>query len=555
MDKLKFIAVSGTTRVTQNLYIYEFLPQRKASEIIVVDCGVGFPEETTYGVDLVIPDFSYLLSNKEKVAGIFISHGHEDHYGALPFLARELNVPIFATRLTAGFIEEKLADYGVRGGKIRLIDPRDSVSLGNFRVEAFRVTHSVPDSVGFCITTPVGKIFHVSDYKFDWTPVDQLPFDIAGAAELAQDGVLALASDCLGATSDGYTKSELEIEKTIELIMEEAKGRVFFTTISSNISRMRQAINSSERLGRKVVLVGRSIERKMEIAKELKLFDWPDKVVIPLKEAEKIPPNQLTYIISGCYGQIGSALYRVALGEHKFLKIEAGDVVIFSADPTPPGTEQTVNYVVDNLIKGGAQVHYYDTQEDLHVSGHGSQKEIEMLLSLVKARYLIPIGGTVRHMRSYRTIAQNMGWRAGEVFELRPGGVVEFTKDRAIEAKAIPVRDVLVDGLGIGDVGNIVLRDRKTLAREGIVVAVVQLDQSSGKLISTPEVISRGFVFQKEQQGFLRTAGGKLAAHLKSRLKLGNGKLARKLTVEYLEHFFWDKLRRRPMILPMVIEV
>lgn len=551
MSKLRFIPISGTTNVTQNMYVYE-----SDNDIIIVDCGVGFPEEATYGIDLVIPDFSYILKNRNKVRAVFISHGHEDHIGALPFLFQEIKVPIYATRLVAGFIEDKFLDYGIKGVRVNVFDPeKDSVKIGSFTIDSFRVSHSVPDGVGFCMTTPAGRFFHVPDYKFDWTPVDQKPFDIAKAAMLAKGGVLALASDCLGSTSPGYTESELDIEKKIELIMEESLGRVFFTTISSNISRMQQVIRVSAVLGRKVVFIGRSTERKAEIAKKLGHLEIPGNLIVSAKEAEKLPDSKVLYIISGSYGQSDSALTRAALGEHPFLKIKKGDIVIFSADPAPPGTEQAVNYVVDNLIKSGAEVHYYDTQEDLHVSGHGSQKEIEMLFALVRPKYLIPIGGTVRHMRGYARLAQKMGWQANQVFELEGGDVVEFSNNQGKRAETIPIQDVMVDGLGVGDVGNVVLRDRKTLAKEGIVVVVLQVNKSSGALLNKPDIISRGFVFAKEQQDFLNRASGELFNKTQKHARKGDGRLIREITIDFLERFFFEETGRRPMILPVIIEV
>lgn len=551
MEKLKFIAISGTTGVTQNMYVYEH-----GNDIIIVDCGVGFPEESTYGIDLIIPDFSYLVKNKDKVRGIFISHGHEDHLGALPFLFQELQAPIYATKLVAGFVEDKFLDYEIKGVKARVFDPdKDAIQAGSFKVEAFRVSHSVPDGVGFCITTPVGKLFHVPDYKFDWTPVDQKPFDVARMSLLAKDGVLALASDCLGSTSEGYTKSELEIEKSIEIILEEAPSRVFFTTISSNISRIQQVLRVAQRLGRKVVLVGRSIERKADISKKLGYLHYNDGLTVSLKEAEKIPDNKILYIISGSYGQSDSALTRAALGEHPFIKIKKGDVVIFSGDPSPPGAEQAVNYVVDHLIQIGADVHYYDTQEDLHVSGHGSQKEIEMLLALSRAKYLIPIGGTIRHMRGYSLLAQNMGWDQNQVFELGAGGTIEFGSGQAKKGASIPVKEVMVDGLGVGDVGSVVLRDRKTLAKEGIVVVLLQVNKQSGKLVAQPDLISRGFVFAREQQSFLNRAAGELFNRAQKHYKKGDGRAIKEITVNFLEPFFFEETGRRPMILPVVFEV
>lgn len=551
MDSVKFIAISGTTGVTENLYVYEY-----GNDIIITDCGVGFPEESSFGVDLVIPDFSYVLQNKNKIRAVFVSHGHEDHFGALPFLLRELQVPVYATKLVVGFIKDKLGEYKVRG-ELRTLEPdkNEGVKVGVFTVDCFRVTHSVPDSVGFCITTPVGKFFHVPDYKFDWTPVDQKPFDIAKAALLAKDGVVALASDCLGATSEDYTKSEIDIEKNIELLIEKASQRVIFTTLSSNISRMQQAIRASSRLGRKVVLIGRSVETKAEIAKNLGYLNWGGGVVIGYKDARKLPKNKLTYIVSGSYGQVGSSLYRIATDEHDVLSVEAGDVVIFSADPNPPGTQQSVNYIVDNLIESGAKVHYYDTQEDLHVSGHGSQKDMEMLMALVRPKYLIPIGGTIRHMRHYSELANSMGWKNENVFELRPGAVLEFNRDGVKRGKAVPSRTVFVDGLGIGDVGNVVLRDRKSLAQEGIVVAVIQIDSSNGQIIETPDLISRGFVFHKEHQGMLNQAAKELVGTLKKRAGRHDAHPTKEITIDFLERYFFDKTGRRPMILPVVVEV
>jgi len=375
MNKLKFIALSGTTNVTENLYVYEY-----GNDIIVVDCGVGFPESDMYGVDLVIPDFSYLEENSQKIQAILISHGHEDHFGAIPFLPEKIKAPIYATKLVAGFIEDKLKDYKVKGKEVIVFDPeKDVLSFGVFKVTPFRTSHSVPDGVGFAIDTPEGKIFHVPDYKFDWTPVDGKPFDISKVALLASKKPLALVSDSLGSTNPGYTESEKEIEKRIGEIVRGAKKKVYFTTISSNISRMKQALNVALKLGRKAVFVGRSVEKKAEIAKKLGYLSYPNDLVISVKQANRIPENQIMYIISGSYGQPGSALYRVALGEHDYLNVTKGDVVIFSSDPAPPGSKTNIDSVVDKLIEKEVEVHYYDMQEDLHVSGHGSQKDIEML--------------------------------------------------------------------------------------------------------------------------------------------------------------------------------
>lgn len=547
---LKFIALSGTTGVTQNLYLYEY-----ENDLIVVDCGVGFPEADMYGVDLIIPDFTYIRENSKKVRAILISHGHEDHLGALPFLLKDIKAPIYSTKLVAGFIEEKFLDYGMRGLKVNVFNPeRDVLTFGAFRITPFRVSHSVPDGVGFAIDTPEGRIFHVPDYKFDWTPVDGRPFDVGKVSALASEEVLAVASDCIGATSPGYTESEREIEGRIQEIASHARKQVFFTTISSNISRMQQTLNVALRLGKKVVFIGRSIERKAGIARTLGYLHYPEQLVITTKQARKLPPNSLVYIISGSYGQPGSALYRVALKEHDFLSLGEGDVVIFSSDPAPPGSKANVDFVVDKLIETDADVHYYDMQEDLHVSGHGSEKDIEMLFALLKPKYFIPIGGTIRHMRAYSKIAQNMGAKASDVFELSPGQVVEFKGKSARIGGKIPVRDVLVDGLGIGDVGNVVLRDRQVLAKDGIAIVLLTLDRQEGRLISEPEVISRGFVYEGKNKRLLGLAGSLLAKELAKKPRL-DPKLARDSSIDFLERYFFDQTGRRPMILPVVVEV
>ncbi len=550
MNNLKFIAISGTTGVTENLYVYEY-----GNDMIVVDCGVGFPETEMYGVDLVIPDFSYVIANKSKLRAIIISHGHEDHLGALPFLLKEVKTNVYATKLVVGFIQDKLEDYKMDSTNVKVFDPdRDQLTFGVFKVTPFRVAHSVPDGVGFCIDTPEGKMFHVPDYKFDWTPVDGRPFDAVKVASLAAGGALALASDSLGATSPGYTESERAIEERIEGVLRHVTGKVYLTTISSNISRMQQTINAAARLGRKVVLIGRSIEKKAGIAKDLGYLFYQNGVVISPKVASKLPDRQILYIISGCYGQPGSALYRLALGEHDFLKVGKGDAVIFSADPAPPGSKANVDFLVDKFIEGDVDVHYYDMQEDLHVSGHGSQKDIEMLFALVKPKYYIPIGGTIRHMRAYGQIAESMGAKESDVLELLPGEIVEFSGQVARRAGKIPVREVLVDGLGIGDVGNTVLRDRHILSKEGIVIAITHFDRNEGRLLDNPELISRGFVFEQKYGRILDDAAHELFDAL-SKKKSINTNVVRNTSIDFLEKYFYQKTGRRPMILPVIVEV
>ena len=549
MSGIKFIAISGTTDVTENMYVYEY-----GNDMIVVDCGVGFPDVEMYGVDLVIPDFSYVLQNKGRLRGVIISHGHEDHLGALPFLLKDVQVPVYASKLVAGFIEDKLQDYAVKNYDLRVFDPeKDVMTLGAFKITAFRVSHSVPGGVGFAIDTPEGKIFHVADFKFDWTPVDKQPFDIKKAALLASQGALALASDCLGATTPGYTESERQIEGKIEQIVRLAKKKVFFTTISSNISRIQQALNVAKKVGRTVSFVGRSIEKKAEIAKKLGFLQYEKELVLPIRKTEKLDENRIMYIISGSYGQAGSSLYRLAEGEHDLITISQEDIVIFSSDPAPPGSKDNVDSLVDRFIEQDVEVHYYDMQEDLHVSGHGSQEDIKTIFGLISPKYFIPIGGTVRHMRAYRDIAVSMGAQAENVFELLPGEMVEFTGGQARRAGKLDIKDVLVDGLGIGDVGNVVLRDRQRLAQDGIAIVLLKLDKKAGKLITLPDVISRGFVFQAKQKEFLVTAANRLAYEIGKRRKVDK-RVVSNIAIDFLEKYFYKETGRRPMILPVIVE-
>lgn len=547
---LRFIALSGTTGVSENLYIYEY-----ENDMIVVDCGVGFPEPEMFGVDLVIPDFSYIIKNKHKLRGILITHGHEDHLGALPFLLKQIKTEVYSTKLVAGFIEDKLSQYKIQGVKLNVFDPeKDTLSLGVFKVTPFRISHSVPDGVGFCIDTPEGKLFHAADFKFDWTPVDGKPFDVAKASILAADGVLALASDSLGSTTPGYTESEKEIAGRVEAIVSNAKGQVFFSTISSNISRIKQTLEVADKLGRKVAFIGRSIDTKASIASHLGYLDYPKNLVISPKEAARLKKDEVLYVISGCYGQPGSALYRVALDEHNFLSLSPGDTVIFSADPAPPGSKTNIDFVVDKLIEADIDVHYYDMQEDLHVSGHGSQEDIKMFMAITKPKYFIPIGGTTRHMRAYSLLAQGLGARPENVLELSAGEIVQFDNGRAVKAGKIPVKNVLVDGLGIGDVGNIILRDRQVLAKEGVAIVLLQYDEMEGKLVEAPEIISRGFVFGGKQNTILKEAGRKLKNELEKRRKLDKP-ILRDSTINFLDRFFFKETGRRPMVLPVVVEI
>jgi ribonuclease J len=438
---LKVLSLGGWSDVTQNIYVYE-----TPKDIVVIDCGIGFPDDVGSEDEVVVPDISYLLERKGKIRGIVISHGHLDHYGALPFLLSKLgNPPIYASRLVRGFINSQMADFNLQSPKVNLIDPsKGAIRLGSFEIFSFRVNHSVPDSLGFCINTPAGKIFHVSDYKFDLTPVDGRVFQINKAARLAHPQVLALFSDCLGAVHPGFTSSEKEIKNIFNQIIRDTKGQLFITTLSSNISRFQQAIEASFNHGRKIVLVGRSVEEKIRVAQRLGYLNVGKKDLVPLKKAKKYSQNQLTYLIAGSYGQSNSALSRLAGDEYRDIKLEKDAVVVFSADPAPPGTKETVDTLVDKLTLKGAKVYYYEIQENLHVSGHGSANDIRLLFSLVNPKYFIPIGGNPRHVRAYSFLAEEMGAKSGQVLELFTGEVLEFSPNFARVAGKIEIKEHIV---------------------------------------------------------------------------------------------------------------
>ncbi|OGM20999.1 hypothetical protein A2714_03025 [Candidatus Woesebacteria bacterium RIFCSPHIGHO2_01_FULL_38_9] len=547
---LKFIALSGTVSVTENLYVYE-----ADGKMMIIDCGVGFPDLEMHGVDLVIPDFSYIVKNKEKLAGIVISQGHEDHIGALPFLLREVNTQIWAAPLVTEFIKDKFLEYRLKGAKINTFNPdRDSFDVGPFKVHPFRVTHSVPDTCGFAVDTPQGRIFHVPEHKMDQNPVDGMRFDIDRAKWLANEKeTLFLASDCLGSNKEGFTEGERQIEVNMQAIVAKAQNGVFATAISSNIGRFQQMINVAQKLDRKVVFVGRSIQKKAEISHRLGILNYPESAVISLGEAAHLPRNKVMYIVSGCYGQVGSSLYRIAIGEHERVEVTEGDTMLFSADPAPPYTKESEDFVVDELFDKGVDVHYYDLKEGLYVSGHGGQGDITELFNIIKPKYFIPIGGAIRYMAAYKKLAIKFGANPGNVFTLKPGENVIFEDGKVNIGEKIPTKEILVHGLGIGDIGKVVLGDRAVLGNEGVVVVIYKLARD-GRLIGNPTIVSRGFVFEKISKSLLDESGVRLKRQLEKKGNTNKNSI-HSITLDYLGNFFFQQTGRRPMILPVIVEV
>jgi ribonuclease J len=548
--KLRFIPLGGNGQVTKNMFVYEY-----GNDIVLVDCGMGFPTEMLYGVDMVIPDVSYLADKRQKIKGFFITHGHEDHIGALPYVIDKISAPIYASKLTIGLIKVKLKEAGkLNGVQLHEVLPRKKVQVGTFQIEPFQVSHSIPDSFGYAITTPVGTFIHTGDYKFDLSPLDGKTTDVETLTEYGKRGVTALMSDCLRSEKPGSTLSEATIGGRFEESMREAKGRVIITTFSSNVSRMQQAIDASFKTNRKVAIAGRSMEQNLVVARDLGYLRIPRDILVKLEQLRKIPDRNLTIIVAGSQGQPGSALNRMANGEHKFVQVQEGDTIIFSADPIP-GNQDAVYEMIDNLSRLGAVIKYSDITSDFHVSGHGSQNELLLMLSLVKPKYLVPISAQYRQMRQFGVLAEKTGIPHQNTFIVDEGGIIEFDRSGARLAGEYDTHNVFVDGIGVGDVGDIVLRDRKTLAEEGIVVVIMTVDKRNNRLIENPEIISRGFVYMKESEKLIREAINVVKNSLGNGQRVKNWMSVKEKVTNDLEKFLFQKTARRPMVLPVIVDV
>ncbi|HEX7456696.1 MAG TPA: ribonuclease J [Candidatus Nanoarchaeia archaeon] len=548
--KLRFIPLGGNGQVTKNMFVYEY-----GNDIILVDCGMGFPSEMLYGVDMVIPDISYLTDKRQKIRGFLITHGHEDHIGALPYIIDKISAPIYATKLTIGLIKVRLKEAGkLSQADFVEIQPRKKYQLGAFLVEPFRVSHSIPDSVGYAITSPVGTTIHTGDYKFDPKPLDGRTTDVTCLTEYGKRGVLALMSDCLRSEKPGMTLSESTIGGRFDETMREASGRVIITTFASNVSRIQQAIDSSFRHNRKVAIIGRSMEQNVQVAVELGYLKIPSDILVKAGKVHTIPDKNITLVVAGSQGQPGSALSRIASGDHKYISIEKGDYIIFSADPIP-GNQDAVYEMIDDLSRLGAVVKYSDITSDFHVSGHAAQSELLMMLTLTRPKYLVPISSMHRQMRQFAQLAQTVGAPPQETFIIDEGEIVEFDHSGARVVGAVETTNVFVDGIGVGDVGSIVLRDRKVLAEEGIVVAIITVHKKTNKLVGEPGIISRGFVYMKESADLIRESQEVVKKTLRKNGKVKNWLMVKEKITEDLERFLFKKIARRPMVLPVIVDV
>ena len=503
---LKIITLSGTESVTKNLTVYEC-----GDDIIAVDCGVGFPDADMRGVDLVLPDFTYLKENSHRVRALFITHGHEDHIGAVPYLLQELNIPIYSSQLVLGFLTERLKEKlndKLTGISLNTLEPNSpEVQIGNFRVSAFKVNHSVPRSMGLAIKTPQGTVLHMADYKIDWTPVLDEPIELGKIARYGEEGVLCLLSDCLGATTEGYSKSEKALDDTFHDLFEEKEGKqLFVTTISSNISRMHQIIVAALKNDRKIVLAGRSIDQSMRVAMNLGYVNYDKNIFVDAKDASNFAQNELVYIIAGCYGQEGSALDRLARGQNDNIQLQKDAVVIFSADPSPPSVREDVERLIDTLTLSGAEVVYGAIQENLHVSGHGPRGDLITVAAVAKPKYFIPIGGTVSKMRAYTNMVELLGYTQNSVFESLEGESVVFESGKATKGPKIETELIMVGQNGEGEIHETVVKDRQRLANDGVFVVVLPVSKDRKKLVGKVETVTRGFVFVKESKELLEKA-------------------------------------------------
>ncbi|BDG59431.1 ribonuclease J [Caldinitratiruptor microaerophilus] len=550
-QRVQAIPLGGLGEIGKNCMAIQ-----EGDHILVVDCGLSFPEEEMLGIDIVIPDFTYLLENRDKVRGLVLTHGHEDHIGAVPYLVRQLEVPVYATRLTLGLVEGKLAEAGLKlPPGSRAVKAGDTVKVGPFAVEFIRVTHSIPDSCALAIRTGAGVIVHTGDFKFDQTPVDGEFADYQRLAELGREGVLALLADSTNAERPGYTPSERVVGKNLDEIFRLARGRILLATFASNVHRIQQAIDSAARWDRKVAVVGRSMENTVEVALKLGYLHVPDGILVDVEELRRFPAQNQVILTTGSQGEPMSALTRMSVNDHKSVEIMPGDTVVFAATPIP-GNEKDVARTINNLYRRGAEV-IYGREAGVHVSGHGSQEEQKMMINLLRPRFFMPIHGEYRMLVHHARLAQACGIPADSILLGENGTVFEFTPQTAAIAGKVASGQVLVDGLGVGDVGNIVLRDRRQLSQDGILIVVVAIDRETGVIVGGPDIVSRGFVYVRESEGLLEEARDRVKGTLYETLsrRVPEWAVLKSAVRDVLSKYLFEKTRRRPMILPIIMEV
>ena len=548
-SKLKIIPLGGLEQIGMNITAFEY-----EDSIIVVDCGLSFPEDDMLGIDLVIPDVTYLKDNIDRVKGFFITHGHEDHIGAIPYVLKEVNVPIYATKLTIGIIDHKLEEHGMlKTVKRKVVKYGQHINLGCFRVEFIRTNHSIQDAAALAIYSPAGIVVHTGDFKVDYTPVFGDAIDLARFGEIGKKGVLALLCDSTNAERHGFTQSERSVGKTLDNIFEDhVKGRIIIATFASNVDRVQQIINSAEKYGRKVAIEGRSMVTIISIASELGYLSLPDNILIDVDQLKSYPDEQTVIITTGSQGESMAALSRMANGTHRKVSIKPNDTIVFSSNPIP-GNEKSVTGIINELMMKGADVIF----QDVHVSGHACQEDIKLIYSLVNPKYSIPVHGEYKHLVAQAKIAEELGYDSDHIRILSSGDVLEIDEDSAVVTGKVHVGNVMVDGLGVGDVGNIVLRDRQRLAEDGIIIVVMTLESGSGQVLAGPDIVSRGFVYVRNSESLMDEAKNVLDDTM-ARLMDNNitdwGKIKNEVK-DALGDFVWKETKRRPMIMPIIMEV
>ncbi|MDR1320137.1 MAG: ribonuclease J [Gracilibacteraceae bacterium] len=548
--KLQIIPLGGLGEVGKNMTVIRYDDQ-----MIVVDAGLAFPEDDLLGIDVVIPDYAYILDNLDCLLGIVITHGHEDHIGSLPYLLRDVNTPLFATKLTMGLIQAKLKETNINKIKGTVVKQGDSIKLGIFTIDFIRVSHSIPDSVGLAIHTPLGTIVHTGDFKLDHTPVIGEVLDIQKFAELGHQGVLCLLSDSTNVENPGFTMTERKVGEMFDTVFQNAKERIILASFASNVHRVQQVIVSAFKTNRKVAIVGRSMLNYATIAAELGYLISPPGTLVDVDEIVKLPNNQVCIITTGSQGEPMSALTRMAAGDHRRLEIQAGDTVIISANPIP-GNEKSISRTIDQLFRLGANV-IHGSANQVHVSGHGNQEELKLMLNMVKPKYFLPVHGDYRMQVKHGLLAQQLGIPKENIFIAENGSVLEFTRHGAALAGKVTAGRILIDGLGVGDVGNIVLRDRRQLSQDGLFIIVMTLNHLTGDIVAGPDIVTRGFVYVRESESMLVQAKDKIIATAER--CLGNGvpewSILKSQIREELSRHLYEKTKRRPMILPIIQEI
>ncbi len=550
-QKLQIIPLGGLGEIGKNMTIVRF-----GDEMILIDAGLMFPENDMLGVDLVIPDISYILENEQCLKAIFLTHGHEDHIGALPYILKELSVPIFGTRLTLGILEGRLKENGVDSSNLRVVTPGEIVTLGCFSIGFIRVNHSIPDSVGLSIKTPLGMIVHTGDFKFDYTPIDGKMADFRKLADLGNKGVLVLMADSTNSENEGHTPSEKTVGIAFNREFQKAQGRIIVATFSSNVHRIQQVIDMAVRYRRRVAILGRSMVNVVNISLELGYIHAPEGVIIDIEDVMNYPANRIVIITTGSQGEPMSALTRMALSDHRQVDIMQGDTVIISATPIP-GNEKLVAKTVDNLLRLGANV-IYQRKDGIHVSGHASREELKLMHNLIRPKFFIPVHGEVHHLFAHAKLAEKeIGMAKDHILIGENGHIFEFTKERGKIVGRINWGVVMVDGLGVGDVGNIVLRDRRQLSQDGILIVVITINRYTGKVVAGPDIVSRGFVYVRESEELMDGAKARINQALK---RCADDQITDWSTIKInvkdaLSQYLFDQTRRRPMILPIIMEV